>query len=281
MMLETCREINGVITGVTYENWSPLSLFTERLITRCIAFAVLLLPGFSAAGNDYDGLRKNAVRACAAVDARGHQSGLMLNPDGYRSYYLRSRCYQDAAIKFRDIKLCKKVRQRRALFSSSWGYSKSNCKILVEKGIAKDRETLDRMKTEYAQGHVRLSDFRIERNGNGRDFDIIPEFSGTGAHGYDLRFEIIRKDSGLSPVLLKASGFYLEGDTNNIRMYVPQEDIRKRFPGFTLDESWQVRATLVYSTGTGSYAGKWSDAFIASRFPVSTRTQTLMKESRF
>lgn len=248
---------------------------------RCVAITLLLLPGLSAANNDYYQQHAAAVRTCEAINARESQSGLFFNPDGYRSYYLRSQCNQKAAVKFRDIKLCAKVRQRRALFSSSWGYSKSNCRKKVGEEITKDREAIDRMKKDYEQGHVRLSDFRIERNGNGRDFDIIPVFTGTGAHGYLLVFEIIREQSGSPPVLLKASGFHLEGETNRIRMYVPQQDIRKRFPGFALDKTWQVRATLVYSIGTGSYRGKWSDAFIESRFPVSARTQILMRESLF
>ena len=138
---------------------------------RVSVFVILLLPGFSAANNDYMQQHAMAVSACEAIGAREYQSGLALNPDGYRSYYLRSQCDQKAAIRFRDIKLCAKVRQRRALFSSSWGYSKSNCKKLVEEGIAKDRDAIEQMKKEYAQGHVQLSDFRIERNGNGRDFD--------------------------------------------------------------------------------------------------------------
>ena len=247
----------------------------------CIVFALVLLPGLSAASNDYEQQHAAAVRTCEAISSREHQSGLYFNPDGYRSYYLRSQCIQNAAVKFRDVKLCARVRQRRALFSSSWGYSESNCKKKAEEAISKDREAIERIKKDYEQGHVRLSDFRIERNGNGRDFDFIPDFTGTGAHAYMLVFEIIPEDSGLSPVLLNASGFYLEGETNNIRIYVTQDEIRKRFQGFSLDESLQVRATLVYSIGTGSYSGKWSNAFIESRFPVRTRTQILVREVRF
>lgn len=242
---------------------------------------LLLLPGLSAAGNEYAEQHASAVRACEVVDPKEYHSGLWLNPEGYRSYYLRSLCYQKAAKKFRDHALCAQVRQRRSLFASSWGYSQANCEKLVAEGIAKDRETIERMKTEYARGHVRLSGFRVERNGNGRDIDIIPEFSGSGEHGYELRFEIIPKDPATEPVLLKAAGFYLKGNTSNIRIYVPQEDIRERFPEFTLDQSWPVRASLVYSIGTGSPAGKWSDAFIERHFPASTRTQTLLRELRF
>ena len=248
---------------------------------RCIVCACLLLPGLSPANNDYEQQHAMAVSACEAIDAREYQSGLSLNPDGYRSYYLRSRCYQKAAIRFRDSKLCAKVRQRRALFSSSWGYSKANCKKRVDEEIAKDHDAIEQMKRDYRQGHVRLSDFRIERNGNGRDFDIIPEFSGTGAHGYKLVFEVLREEPGLSPVLLDASGFYLEGNASNIRVYVTQQEIRDRFPGFDLDKTWQVRATLIHSIGTGSYNGKWSNAFIASHFPENTRAQTLEKKIRF
>lgn len=251
------------------------------MMVRCAAFACLLLTGIAAASNDYESRHAIAVTACEAINAREYQSGLALNPDGYRSYYLRSQCYQKAAIRFRDPELCKKVRQRRALFSSSWGYSKSNCEKEVEEGITKDRAAIEQMKRDYQQGHVRLSGFRIERNGNGRDFDIIPAFTGTGAHGYRLVFEIIPDDPEIPPVLLEDSGFYLQGNTNNIRLYVPQQEIRERFPGFALSKPWQVRATLVFSVGTGSYRGKWSDAFIESHFPASSRMQTLMKEIHF
>ena len=247
----------------------------------CIPFACLLLPGLSQANNDYDQQHAMAVSECEAIDPWEYQSGLALNPDGYRSYYLHSRCYQKAAIRFRDSRLCTKVRQRRSLFSSSWGYSKANCNKRVKEEITKDLEAIEQMKNDYQQGHVRLTDFRIERNGNGRDFDIIPAFSGTGAHGYRLVFDIIPDNSGTSPVTLDASGFYLDGSSSNIRIYVPQQQIRKQFPGFAVGESWQVRAMLIYSIGTGPYNGKWSDTFIESYFPVSIRTQTLVKKIRF
>jgi hypothetical protein len=251
------------------------------MMTRYLVFAVLVLSSLSASGNNYNELRAAAVRKCQAVDAGEYQTGLYFNPDGYRSYYARSLCYQNAAITFRDIELCASVRQRRAFFSSSWGYSKSNCRKLVEEGIGKDREAIDGMKKDYEQGHVQLADFSIERNGNGRDIDIIPEFSGEGAHAYQLRFELLREDPAAPPVLLDVSGFYLAGAADNIRIYVRQADIRRRFPGFALNQRWPVRATLVFSVGTGNQSSEWSPAFIESRFPVKERTQTLIREIRF
>jgi len=251
------------------------------LNARWIVIAALLLPTLSAAGNDYDEQRTAAVRKCEAVAAGEYQSGLWLNPEGYRSYYVRSQCYQEAAIRFRDVDLCNKVRRRWALFSSSWGYSESNCEKRVTEEIGKDRATIERMKQEYRQGRVRLTGFRIERNGNGRDFDIIPEFKGEHAHPYELRFELMPSGPAASPVLLDGSGFYLEGETSNIRIYVPQTEIRRRFPAFAVNRTWPVRATLVYSIGTGAHNGKWSEAFIERHFPVQERSQTLMRDIRF
>lgn len=252
---------------------------------RCLVFAVLALGGISASGgplvNNYDALHAAAVSTCQSVAAEAYQSGLYFNPDGYRSYYARSLCYQNAAITFRDIKLCALVKRRRTLLSSSWGYSKSNCRKLVSECIAQDREAIDRIKQDYQQGHVQLADFRIERDGNGRDIDIIPEFSGDGAHVYELRFEILREDSAAPPVLIDASGFSLEGAADTIRIYVRTADIRRWFPGFALNQTWPVRATLIYSAGTGTYQGQWSPDFIESRFPVKERTRTLTREIRF
>ena len=68
-------------------------------------------------------------------------------------------CYQKAAITFRDIQLCDLVRRRLAVFSSSWGYSKSNCRKLVSEGIAQDREAIDRIViTSYSIHYTKLYD---------------------------------------------------------------------------------------------------------------------------
>ena len=137
-----------------------------------------------AVGASYDELKAAAVKTCQGVDPAEYQSGLLFNPDGYRSYYVRSECFQRIAVQFRDQTLCSRVKRRNSLFSSSWGYSSANCLKLVAEGEAADRKIVEEIKRRYAQGVMRLQDFRVEQNGNGRDFDIIPVFSGEFAHGY-------------------------------------------------------------------------------------------------
>lgn len=135
-------------------------------------------PAVSASGQTYDEFRIAAITTCQAVDPAEYESGLFFNPDGYRSYYKQSKCFLDAAVRFRDQTLCSLVKERSAFLSSSWGYSTASCLKLVAEGAAADQRDLEDIKRRYSQGAVRLRDFRIERNGNGRDFDIIPVFSG-------------------------------------------------------------------------------------------------------
>src|SRR5689334_24081909 len=123
---------------------------------------------------DYADARSKAVKACEAISPSESQSGLYFNPDGYRSYYVRSKCFQDAAVLFRDATLCDQVKERRSLLASSWGYSVARCRQLVTEGTATDRAELERLKAAYAAGGIKLRDVRVERNGNGRDFDLIP-----------------------------------------------------------------------------------------------------------
>src|SRR5688500_20041432 len=156
-----------------------------------VSAGCLLMGPSDATAFDYAEWHGKAVKACAAIDRSESQSGLMFNPDGYRSFYVRSKCFQEAAIQFRDAALCGQVRQRWSLFSSSWGYTASRCRQLVTEGMTRDRTELEAMKRAYVAGGMRLRDFRIVRNGNGRDFDIIPAFTGTYATSYTLTFEIV------------------------------------------------------------------------------------------
>ena len=225
----------------------------------------------------YDELKAAALKQCQAVDPGAYQSGLLFNPEGYRSFYLRSECLQKIAVEFRDPSLCAQVKERPSLLSSSWGYSSAQCAKLVRGGIAADERALAEMKESYRQGAVRLSDFRVEKNGNGRDFDLIPSFAGNYAHGYVLRFEIV---TGNQIVLVHSAGYYLDG-RNNLRIFLRQEEIRSRFAAFIPGQIYTMRATSIFDTGNGGQAGRWSEPFIERVFPLRERSQSIDREVRF
>jgi hypothetical protein len=253
--------------------WSPLRFRFAAILVWCLAVA-----GLHAA--DYVGARSTAVSTCEAIDPTESQSGLLLNPDGYRSYYVRSQCFQTAAVQFRDESLCAQVRQRRSLISSSWGYSPGQCRKLVAEGVAADRAALEEIKRLYARGAIQLQAVRIERNGNGRDFDIVPLISATYAHGYLLKFEILDVGEAGRPVSLHSSGYFVDAQSN-LRIYVRQADIRERFPGFAVNRPYRVRATAVLDVGTGGPTGYWSEAFIERVFPVRERSQSITIQTVF
>jgi hypothetical protein len=242
--------------------------------------ALSLLYASSVCSANYDELRAAAVKNCQSIDPAEYQTGLLFNPDGYRSYYVRSECFQKTAVQFRDRALCAEVKQRRSLFSSSWGYSSARCRELVAEGLAADRKNLEEIRKQFLQGAVRLRDFRVERNGNGRDFDFIPSFAGAYGHSHTLRFEVVQMNTDKESVPLHSSGYYIDGNSH-LRIFVTQEDIRKRFPGFVLDRPYTVRATIILDVGNGGPSGMWSDAFIERVFPIPQRSQSVTKEVRF
>jgi hypothetical protein len=120
-----------------------------------VLFAACLLMGASeATAFDYAEWHFKPVKACEAIDPSESQSGLIFNPDGLRSYYVRSKCFQEAAVDYRDPALRAQVRQRRSLFSSSWGYAPARCRQLVAEGTARDRAELLSFTDTYAHGYT-------------------------------------------------------------------------------------------------------------------------------
>lgn len=249
------------------------------MVARFWILAVLLQSAVAVAAG-YDDMRAAAVARCQKIDPAEYQTGLFFNPDGYRSYYVRSECFQRTAVEFRDPALCAEVKRRYALFSSSWGYSSAHCRELVADGIAADRTRLEETKHRYNEAPLRLSEFRVERNGNGRDFDIIPSFTGAYGHGYVLRFEIVQPANGGAGVLLYSAGYYVDANSR-LRIFLRQDDVRKRFPQFALDRLYPVRATIILNVGTGGPSGWWSDAFIEKVFPLQERSHSIERQVRF
>ena len=251
-----------------------------RRRAKAIFLALLIWPAAPAAVSaaSYDELKAAALKQCQAIDPGAYQSGLWFNPEGYRSFYLRSECLQKTAAEFRDPSLCAQVKERSSLLSSSWGYSPAQCTKLVREGIASDERALTEMKKSYRRGAVQLSDFRVERNGNGRDFDLIPSFAGNYAHSYILRFEILGSDN--KTAVLHLAGYYLDG-RSNLRIFLRQEEIRSRFAAFILGQVYTVRATSIFDTGNGGPTGRWSEPFIERIFPLRERSQSLDRKVRF
>ncbi len=224
--------------------------------------------------------RAAAIKRCEEIDWSRYQTGLLFNPDGYKSYYERSQCLQQAAVEFRDDSLCSHVRERWSLFFSSWAISPRECRKKVATAVAADAKELEEIKRQYKDSPVRLKTLRVERNGNGRDFDILPEFLAGYAHGYSLTFEIVGAGTSGAPVVIHSSGYYLDANPN-LRIYVKQSDIRQRFPEFALGRPYQVRATVELPLDVCGLGRCWSKEFVERLFPARERTQSMTIETVF
>ena len=231
-----------------------------------------------ARASSYDERRAAAVGSCEAIPASQRQSGLLFNPDGYRSYYVRSECFQQAAVRFRDVALCGRVKQRRSLLSSSWGYSPGNCRKLVAAGIEKDRRELEETRRQYLAGHMTLHDFRVELDNNGRDFDLVPLTTGHVPHGYTLRFELVPTD-GSAAILLHSDGYFV--DETPLRIYLRRADLRQRVPDLSPNRRYTITATMAYGLPSASLQAEWSDRLVESVFPARERSQSVTREAAF
>lgn len=244
-----------------------------------VALLVALVPSMEQAPVPaYDTMRAAAIATCDAIDESAYQTGLAFNPDGYRSYYVRSECLQRTAVQFRDVTLCDRVRQRRAIFSSSWGYSPANCRTLVARAVEADRTEIAEIRRRYTSGAMRLRDVRIERNGNGRDYDVVPVFEGTAGDGYTITIEI--SPPGGRPVVVHTDGYYVD-PRSALRIFIRRQEIAARVPAFAPGRSYQVRVTATLSLAAGGGGRFLSDAFLEGLFPLRERMQSVSREIRF
>lgn len=95
-----------------------------------------------------------------------------------------------------------------------------------------------------------------------------------------MRFEITTGEGVSVPVLLHASGLYLDAGSR-LRIFVRQAEVRNRWAGFSPGRIYSVRATMVHDVSVGSPAGHGSESFIERTFPIHERSQAITRESRF
>jgi hypothetical protein len=245
---------------------------------RPFLLATLVIAVAQTQAPTYDTARATAVKTCEAIDANQSQSALAFNPDGYRSYYVRSECLQRAAVQFRDLTLCDRVRQRRALLWSSWGYSPENCRTLVGQAIDADRKEIEEIRRTYLAKSMVLRDFRIERNGNGRDYEVIPSFEGTDGHGYMIAIEIVPLTG--RPMAIHTNGYYVD-PRSALHIFIPLSDIKTRVPGFEPGRAYRVRATATFTLSASDGSRFMSDQFLERLFPLAERVRSVAKDIRF
>jgi len=245
---------------------------------RAVFLAAIVFVIAQTSPPTYGTARAAALKTCEAIDANASQSALAFNPDGYRSYYVQSECLQRAAVQFRDVTLCDRVKERRTVLWSSWGYSPVNCRTLVGQGVDADRKETGEVRRRYLASGMVLRDFRLARNGNGRDYDLTPAFDGSDGHGYTITIEIMA--AGGRPAAIHTNGYFVD-PRSALNIYIRLQDIRARLPEFEPGRSYSVRATATFSLAASDSSRFLSDSFIEGIFPLRERTRSVVKTIQF
>jgi len=247
---------------------------------KCSALCLTLLLGIDPIfAAEQEENQQAGFEACQQISSTDYETGLWLNPEGYRSYYKRSACMQRLAIEFRDPSLCDEVRRRLALFSSSWGYSRRNCRSLVAEKLDRDRSGLEELRNNYLNLPMTAISVTLEPNGNGRDFDIIPRFSEGLPQGYELQFYLV-EDNGARHQIFRHDGF-LAGSESNLRLYLPRQELLANFPGIEFGRDYMLETSVTLSVGQRYIDGWLRRELLDEVFPRAERTQTLSSQARF
>jgi len=242
-----------------------------RLRNTFLAACCLLFGG--ALHADYESRLAAAQTHCEEVPAMKSHSGLWLNPEGYRSYYERSMCFQELALDFRQPRFCRLVHQRYSLFGSSWGYSEKNCSKLVQQARQQDEERLAQWRQAYRRDPVRLLGVTLRQDGNGRDFDLIPVFSAGFRFGY--RFSAFLLDPSGARHEVVTQGFRLGGVEPTISLFVRRDVITRAVPTFSAAApfTWVFELEVALPAGRGN--ALWPPGWLERSWPRAQRVQAL------
>ncbi len=73
------------------------------------------------------------VETCREMSHLSFRTWLFFNPKGRQTYYLRSECFQQMAVRERDESLCNEVVERKSLYFNGSGVSPGACREAVLK----------------------------------------------------------------------------------------------------------------------------------------------------
>jgi hypothetical protein len=191
----------------------PIVAWLSALLLAACAFAPPRL-AFAASGSRTD------AADCMAIPSRKAVSWLLFNPTGMQTYYERSRCLQEAAVRLRSPALCSGVKERKARFLDGSAYSPSACRAAVRKQEQHDATAAKTLRAPQALQRV-----WIERNGNGRDLDVRLLTSGGAGGGLHLRLSLL--DAGGAEHVLRDGAQPMDEQPGELNLLLPAADLRR------------------------------------------------------
>lgn len=80
-----------------------------------------------------DSFKTYNTALCERLPRRAYVSGLIFNPNDRQTYYVRSMCYYEVAVRERDAAMCERVREKSHLFLDGSYFRADHCRAAVER----------------------------------------------------------------------------------------------------------------------------------------------------
>lgn len=135
-----------------------------------------------------DPLLRAGIERCEAIPKKKGQTFMIFNPKKHRTVYYRSSCFQGLAINHRQVSLCDHVIERKSWFFDGSGVSPEACVSAVALKAREDREAAAKIDAGQI---IKIASAALKQNGNGRDYDLNVEFTGTEYNQYRLSAFVI------------------------------------------------------------------------------------------
>lgn len=186
---------------------------------------------------------------CNSIPKKKLYTNLFFNPPGYQSYYARSECVFDLAVKQRNPKLCKYVKEHKALFLDGSHFTQKNCLLKTQERITRDKQYAK----QYKGFNHKIQKAYFTLNGNGRDFDFIIETLGTKRRSYKLTLELIDAKENLG--ILHSNGYSFGENNTSLNLYIRKQNLIALLKHRPIKRKYKVKLTLALDPG--KYASKY------------------------
>lgn len=165
---------------------------------------------------------------CEAIDPEESVTGLLFNPPGRKTKFVRSSCLQRLAVRYRGASLCAQVRERTSMFFDGSAISRAACQA----------EAL-----VLIQDIHRLAEVAFFGNGNGRDMDIHIGFSGAYAYRYALTVAML-DEAGTGSRILDSRERHIGASTSTLRLLIRAEQMAEAARALAVTPPYRFRITL-------------------------------------
>ncbi len=139
-----------------------------------------------------------------------------------------------------------------------------------------DTAELRALKVAYNTGPVRLVDVQLQKNGNGRDIDVVPQFSAGYAGAYTLTLYLV--DETKKKFQITSTSFYLGDGKPDIMWYIPRETIMAAMPNFDETSEYNIVINMVFSVPLGRVNGLWPEAWPEQIWPAKQRSEQFIRK---